>query len=408
MANDLLTTDLITKRAVIEFKNAMVLGNLVDRQWDSTVSESGLGGTIRIRRPNMFESGSGADVTSTIRDAEESYTTLTLDNRKHVAMSFSSQELTLNIEEFTERYTKPAMIELAQQVETSLAGSYTEIYNSNGTPGTTPANFLAVGGNRTIMNNTGVPTDRRSTIYNPEAGLTIANDMKLVNPDKIARTAIEEARIHRFASQDIFESPSIVNHLVGPLGGTPLVDGAAENVTYESSKNTWTQALSTKGWTTAAASRLLEGDIFTIADVFQVNPRTRQSTGNLRQFVVRANFSSDSSGDGDVTIAPPIITSGAYQTVDSVPADSAAITVLGTAATSYPQNLAIQKNAITLGFAPLAAPIGEAMSSRQTLDGVSVRMAGQWNVITDINTWRYDVLYGIKVQNPGFAVRHWG
>lgn len=408
MANALKTTDKITRRAIIEFKNAMVLGNLVDRQWDPTVSEAGLGGTIRIRRPVMFEAGSGADVTSNIRDVEESSVVLTLDQRQHVAFQFASAELTLTVEEFTERYSKPAMIELAQKVETSLAGLYSQLYNTNGTPGTTPANFLAVGGNRTIMNNLGVPFDRRFTVYNPEAGLTISNDMKLVNPEKIARTAIEEARIHRFAAQDIFESPSIINHTVGPLGGTPLVDGAAENVTYASSKDTWTQALSTKGWTTAAASRLLEGDIFTIADVFQVNPRTRQSTGNLQEFVVRADFSSDSSGDGDITISPPIITSGAYQTVDSVPADSAALTVKGTAATAYPQNLALQKNAFTLGFAPLAMPVGGAVASRQTLDGISVRLVGDYNVLTDVNTWRFDVLYGLKAQNPGFGVRHWG
>ena len=59
-----------------------------------------------------------------------------------------SQELTLTIDEYSERYIKPAAIALAQQVETDLCGLYSSVPNWVGTAGTTPATFLALGGAR--------------------------------------------------------------------------------------------------------------------------------------------------------------------------------------------------------------------------------------------------------------------
>ncbi len=194
-------------------------------------------------------------------------------------------------------------------------------------------------------------------------------------------------------------------HTVGPLGGTPAVNGASQNVTYDTAKNTWTQTLITNGWTASAASRLKKGDIFTIASVNMVNPKTKVSTGILQQFTVMADASSDGSGNLTATISPPIITSGPYQTVDVAPGATASITMRGTANTAYRQNLAYHKNAMALAFVPMVLPEGAYRAARRSWKGISLRVIPVYDGTNDISAWRLDVLYGRKLVDPRLATR---
>jgi hypothetical protein len=151
----------------------------------------------------------------------------------------------------------------------------------------------------------------------------------------------------------------------------------------------------TGGWTAAAASRLKAGDIITFAGVNAVNPQSRVSTGALAQFVVTADFSSDGAGNGSVTISPALITAGPFQNVTGAPAGGAAITVTGTAATSYRRNLAYHKDAFKLATADLqeVSQFG-AWGARKNFNGISMRVARQYAIATDTVPCRTDVLYG--------------
>jgi hypothetical protein len=194
-------------------------------------------------------------------------------------------------------------------------------------------------------------------------------------------------------------------HTVGPLGGTPLINGASQNVTYDTAKNTWTQSLITDGWTAAAASRVKEGDVFTIANVYMVNPKTKASTGILQQFIVTADGSSDAGGNLTMTISPPMITSGPYQTVNAAAADNAALTFVGTASTAYTQNLVYHKNTLALAMVPLEMPAAAYGGHRETYKGLSVRVIPIYDGTNDISKWRLDLLYGRKVIDPRLATR---
>lgn len=408
MANTLITPDIITKQALVEFKNAMVMLAKTDRQLDP-LFEGKIGSTVNVRRRNRYQSVAGPDITGLIQDTIEGYIPVTLDQYRTVPIQFSSQELTLDIEEFSERYIRPAMIELVQDVESSIADTYKQLWWFTGTPGTAPSSFTDIGAAAAILDNAGVPFDRRAAFYTPSTTVTLADGLKGVFPTKIAEMAIEEATIGRYTGFDVIKSQSLKRHTVGAHGGTPLVNGAAQNVTYASVANQYTQTLITDGWTGSVTDLLLEGDVFTIADVYSVNPRTRESTGNLQTFVVRADADSDAGGNSTLTISPPIITSGAYQTVDSVPADNAAITVVsGTAGSQYEQNMAFHPNCITVAMAKLVPPEGGARFSRQTMDNISIRYSEQYNILTDTNVKRFDILYGVLAQNPGMGIRHTG
>ncbi len=405
MSNALITTSVITRFAVKEFLNSLQIAAKVDRQLDSQFRK--VGASIDVRRPVMFTSSDGATLGAA-EDIEEVAATVTLDQRKHVHFAITSQDLTLKIEDFNTRYIQPAMAELAQQVESSLADSYKQIGNFVGTPGTAPSTFLEVGAAAKVLTKLGTPMNVRwNAFYDEDASLALADGLKSVFPTEIAKKAIEEAAIGRYSKFMLFENQSLKLHTVGVATGTPLINGAAQNTTYAASGAAWTQALITDGWTNDTADILLAGDVITIAGVNSVNRRTRVDTGDLQTFVVTADVASGSTtGPATLTISPPIITSGPYQTVAAAPAEDAAITVkTGASGASHKQNLAFHPNAITLAMAPLDLPTEGASASRESFDNVSIRTVTQYAIGTDTTTYRFDILYGVKAQNPDFAVR---
>jgi hypothetical protein len=404
MANNFKNTSLVTKIAVKEFLNQLVMGQKVDRQLDSQFRK--VGASIEVQRRVMFESSSGAAL-GTATDIEERTATVTLDRREKVHFEIDSQAMTLNVEDMTEKYIRPAMEELAQLVETAIANVYTDIGNFTGTPGTTPTTFLTVASTGAVLSKLGVPMADRCMFVTADASVALSDGLKGVFPESIARKAIEEATVGRYGRFDIFESNSLATHTVGAYGGTPLINGASQDVTYAVGGDTNTQSLVTDGWTNSITNVLLAGDVITIAGVNSVNRRTRVDTGSLQTFTVTANATSGAStGPATLTVSPAMIISGPYQTVTAAPADGAAITVkTGAAGTSHPQNLAFHKNAITLAMAPLDLPEDGASASRESFKGVSIRAVRQYDIAADKTIFRFDILFGVKAQNSDFAVR---
>lgn len=400
-SNTLITPTIIAKEALMQLKNNLVMGELVFR--DYTKEFVKVGSTISIRKPVKFKASTGASRVSS--DVIEGTVPLAIDTQKHVSWDFVSSDLTLTIENYSERYIKPAMIELAQQVETSLMGLYKTVPGWVGTAGTTPSTFLAVGAARQYLMEHAAPMgEPLAGVINSAAALQIANDLKSqFQPEKQLR-AMERVRVGKYAGLDLYEAQSIVNHTVGPLGGTPLINGANQHSNSTPQANS--QNLITDGWTAAAASRLKAGDVFTIAGVNDVNPKTYGDLGYLKKFVVLADGSSDGSGNLTLSIAPAIVTTGPYQNVTAAPADNAALTIVtGSANGVYPQNLCFHKNAFALVMADLDLPDGAAFKARESYDNLSVRVVKQYDIDLDRDIIRLDILYGVKTIYPELAVR---
>jgi len=405
MAQNFKNTSLVTRLMLKAFMNSLQMGAKVDRQLDSQFRK--VGDTINVRRPVMFTATDGATISSA-EDIEERTAAVQLSERKKVNFEITSQDLTLSVEDFTARYVNPAAAELAQQVESSIADAYKQIGNFVGTPGTAPSTFLEVGAAAKVLTKLGVPMDSRwCAFYDEDASLALADGLKAVFPSQIATKAIEEASIGRYSKFELYENQSLKLHTVGVATGTPLIDGAAQNTTYAASGDAWTQSLVTDGWTNSTADILLAGDVITIAGVNSVNRKTRVDTGDLQTFVVTADAASGATtGPSTLTISPPIITSGPYQTCAAAPADGAAIVVkTGAGGASHKQNMAWHENAITLAMAPLDLPTDGATASRESFGNVSIRAVRQYDIINDKTIYRFDILYGVKAQNPDFAVR---
>jgi hypothetical protein len=409
MANALKVTDKLAKITVKRFLNAGVLMQKVDRQVEQGKLFAGkTGASIRIRRPVMFPSSDNAVIgAGEITDIEEGVVTVTLDNYKKVVYALTNEDLTLRAEDLAERYGKPAAQRISQDVESSIAdAAYKGFTNFLGTPGTTPSTFLEVANQGAVLSELGVEEMDRVAFYDPAATVALSNGLTGVNPTEIATTAIERAKIGRYGNFDLFQSASLKKHTVGAYGGTPLVNGASQNVTYAASKDTNTQTLLTDGWTNSITGILKAGDKITLAGVNSVNIMTGEDTGRLMTFTVTADADSGAAtGPATLTISPPIITSGAYKTCTAAPANNAAITVkTGTASTAYRQNLAFHPNAVTLAFARLDVPTEGVDATRITHDGVSMSVFKQFSITLKKTILSFDALWAVKVQNPQWGV----
>lgn len=391
---------MIAKEALMAFKNKLGFTSGVDRQYSDEFAVKGakIGSSVTIRKPPRFAVSDGATLVN--QDVTEESTSLTLDSQKHVAFTFTSQELTLSIDKFRERYIDNAIVALANQVDKDgLQLAAQSVYNSVGTPGTTPAALLTYLSAQQKLNEMGCPSDdKRSMFINPVAQTKIVDALSgLFHSSEQIASQYEKGMMGMAAGAKWYMAQNIHTHTTGPQGGTPLVDGAAQSGA----------TLNTKGWTAAAASRLKKGDVFTIAGVNSVNPITKQSNGVLQQFVVTADFSSDAAGKGGVAISPSIVVSGALQTVSAAPADGAAITVLGAASTATPQNILCHKNAFTLGCADLELPQGVhfAAVASDPESGLSLRIVRAYDIANDKFPCRIDVLYGWAALRPEWACR---
>ena len=408
MPATLVTPSMIAKEALMQLENNCVLANRVHREYRKEFT-GGQGSTVAIRRPVKFNVSNGA--TAVVQDTEEKTTNIVVDQRRHVAWDFTTEQLTLSIEEYSERYIKPAVIALANDVDVSIANLYNTVWNQVGTIGTTPANYAAIAAAAQRLDEMAVESSPRSMVVNPAACYAVAgNQATLEAVGDVRKTAYEESMVGRVAKFDMFSTQNIATHQVGPLGGAPVVNGGSQAVTYAAAAgNSWSQSFAIRGWTAAAALRLRAGDVFTIANVFAVNPVPRTGAKMqmpyLQQFVVTANASSDASGNMTATISPPIITSGPQQTVSAAPADGAAITVVGTANAQFPVNMGFHKNAFALVTVPLEMPDSAPFKARENYKGLSIRVIKDYDFTSDVERIRLDILYGVKAIYPDLATR---
>lgn len=407
MANVHVTTSLVLRDTLAHLENDLVLGNLVSTDYSKDFAK--VGDTVNARKPVRFTGQSNnLDVTAYNEDIIEGTTPIKLDKTETIKFSIDPKDRVLSVEKMRERYVEPAVIKLKDRIESAIASLYNDVYWFDGTPGTLPNSFKSLGTPGAIMTYAAVPTSNRKAVHNPDTSLELADSLKGVYVQGVAKTAFEEAKFGRYAGFDNFTSVHIPRHTVGAHGGTPLVAGAAQGVAYSAVKDTWQQTLNTDGWTASVTGVLKRGDVFTIADVFAVNPISKESTGRLQTFVVKADANSGAStGPAALTISPPIIVSGAYQTVTAAPADNAVITVkTGTAGTAYPQSLLFHPSAFQLVTRPLEIPSGEGLNT-ETMNGNKVSLSiTKW---VDGNTLkehcRLDMLFDVVCIYPQLAMR---
>ena len=403
MANSILTIDMITRKSLEILENNLVITRNVNRQYDDSFAVSGakIGSTLRIRLPDRTLVTDGAALQ--VQDDNEQFTTLTVSTQKHIGVNFTSAELTMQLDDFAERVLKPRISQLASSIDADVANAYKSVFNTVGTPGTTPATALVLLQAQQKLNESAATMNPRYATVNPAANAGLVNGLSgFFNPTDTISKQFKNGMMGTgvLGYDEINMSQSIKTHTTGSRAGTILVNGAV---------STQGQATISIDGLTGATDTVTAGDVFTIAGVYAVNPQTRESTGSLQQFVVTAAQTGASNALANMAISPPIYTSAsALATVDSFPADNAAVTFVGTASTVYPQNMIYHKDAITFATADLIMPQGVDMAARAVHNGISLRVVRQYDINNDRMPCRIDVLYGFNAIRPQMACRLWG
>lgn len=407
MPNSFYTPTQVATEFVRLLEQELVFGQMVGSDMSDEFQMKG--STVYVRRQMQYlGQRDNLNLTSFSEDVVEGTVPVTMDSTWSDKVTIGAKDRSLSFDRYSDMVILPMARRAAEVIENDIASLYSKIYHFDGTAGTPPANFADVANSGAYMSDVGIPVRGRVGFFTPSVAATISAGIAATNVGGRNRTALEEASIGQVAKIDCYDTPFAPTHTVGVATGTPRINGANQNVTYETARNTWSQTLNTDGWTNSTTNILRAGDVFTIANVFSVHPGTKVSTGRLQTFVVLANANSGAStGPAALTVSPPIITSGAFQTVDSIPADDALITVrTGTGGTAYRQNIIIDPMAVTLVSRPLDIESGAGLkTSTRRGNKVTVSVSEWVDGNTLAHNMRFDMLWGRELLDPRLALR---
>ena len=401
MANSLLTPSIIAAEALRMFENKLAFTSKIDKQYSKEFAKTGakIGNTITVRKPWRPSTRQGPAIS--IQNVSEEMVPLVLSNQTGVDFTFTSQDLTLTIDDFANRYIKPAVVAAANYIDQqNLQMAAQNTFNAVGTSGTAPATALLYLQAQQKLNELSCPFDGdRSAFVNPAGSAAIVNALTgLFQSSEKIKEQYEKGMMGLAFGAEFYMAQNLYSYTTGTGGSsspTTLTTGSPQTGS----------SLSVVSW--GSTSTAVQGDVFTIAGVYKVNPITKVSTGVLQQFVVTANATASGGAITNLAISPSIITSGSTQTVSAAPATSAAITMVTTANTATANNILCHKDAFTLGCADMELPEGVhfAARARDEESGLSIRIVRAYDINSDQIPCRLDILWGNAAFRPEWACR---
>ena len=412
MANNLLTISKITNEALMVLENELTFTGEVDRNYDDQFAVVGakIGATVNVRRPGRFIGTTGPALN--VEDFNETSVPVTLSTQFHVDTQFTTQDLALSLDMFSDRVLKPAVAAIANKIDRDgLVTAKNNTANIVGTAGTPPTGLITYLTAAAYLDAEGAPRDgRRSCLVEPFTSATIVDSLKglFMPAAKISEQYEKGLMGVDSAGMKWKMDQNVVSQTFGSYASATLSTNTA----------TFTGSL-TSGWAytstitisaASAAAALNQGDVIQIANVYAVNPQNRQAYGSnkLRNFVVTAPVTISSSGSASVTVSPAIITAGQFQNVSvSSTSSTAVVTPFNNTGTVSPQNIVMHRNAFTLAIADLELPEGVHFAGRASDKeiGLSMRVVRQYTINNDSIPTRLDVLYGWAPLYPELACR---
>lgn len=371
MGNTILTPSIIAKEALMQLRNNTVMASLVHRDY-SQEFVAGVGNTVTIRKPANFEAQEFNRSTGIqIQDATEGSESVVMDKLLDVSFEVTSEQLTMDIKDFSEQLLIPAMQGFANKIDQYLLGLYNEIPFNFGTAGSTPSEISDITGARKILNDNKVPFANRNLVIDTAAEDKLLQLATFHEADKVGDdgTALREASLGRKFGFNIFMDQNVKKHTKGTLAGdegTIKVKGAVSAGTTQ---------IVIDG--TNLTGTLVKGDVIAIGGKPYVV--TENATAAANEIAVKLYpATTDIANDTDVTIT-----------------------------STHTANLAFHKNTFALVSRPLALPRG--LSSEQkaivNYDGFGLRVIYDYNSQYKKDVISIDMLCGVKTLSPELACR---
>lgn len=392
MPNVLLTPLAITRESSRVLHQKLNFIGTVNRSYDDSFAKTGakIGDSLRIRLPNQYTVRTGAPLV--IQDTLESSVTLNVAIQKGVDLNFTSVDLTLSLDDFSKRILDPAMSVLAASIESDALSMTKDVYNlADGDA--TALTFASIMNGRRILNDNLAPMDSsRSALLSTDHTVKMIDSVKGLFQDSDAiKKQYKEGMIGRTAGFDFYENTLVTDHATGTAAkATGYLSNGVNQIGSVIAIDT--------GLTT-----FNKGDIITFAGAIRVHPESKISTGRLQQFVVVNDYAG---GAGSITISPAVVATGARRNVTNAIADNSAVTKVGAGASELLNgSMVYHKDAFAFATADLVMPSGIDFASRDTMDGIAMRIIRQYDINQDTFPCRIDILYGFKTIRPELAVR---
>ena len=391
MANSLLTPTAVTRKALAVLHQKLNFIGSINRSYDDSFAKSGakIGDSLKIRLPNQYTVRTGATLST--QDTTETSTTLQVATQKGVDMTFTTAELTMSLDDFSERIIEPAMAVLAANIEADAFTMALDVYNAVNNVGAAITLNKALSARKLLVDNL-APGDKRTLILNTQDNLDLVDGLKgLFQDSEAIAKQYREGMVGRTAGfGTIYENTLLPSQTTGTAA-------AATGYTVNGAGQTGASVVVATGTTT-----FKKGDVVTFAGCNRVHPETKADTGNLQQFVITADYAG---GAGSLAISPSIVVTGASQNVSASPTTTGAVAKVGGASAVYKPSLAFHKDAFAFATADLIMPEGVDWSAREVYDGISMRIVRQYAISSDTMPCRLDVLYGYKTIRAQLASR---
>lgn len=394
MANSNLTLTQVTREALRVLHQKANFLKTINRQYDDSFARSGakIGDSIKIRLPNEYTVRTGAALST--QDLDETSVTLQVATQKGVDLNFTSDDLTLDLDDFSERIIQPAISVLVANVEADALQTLTkQVPNLVDSDGSAVAFLDVLKGRRKLNENLAPEDGQRSCLLSPAHSATLVDALKgLFHSSSQIDKQYVQGKMGESAGFTFYENTHITDHTTG----TAAEGDTSYNV------NGANQSGATLTVNTGTAT-FKAGDVITIAGCNAVHPETKTSLGYLKQFVITADAGASATS---LSISPSIVTSGARQNVSGAPTNAGAVSKVGAGnAELLNGSLVYHKNFATFATVDLVMPRGVDMAARETLDGVSMRLVRQYDINNDKFPCRLDILYGYKILRPTLACR---
>lgn len=373
------------------------------KEWQNLPEGAKIGYTVQQRVPTapIVNEGQALQIQPYINQTVP----ISLSHQLQVACGWSTADDTVLIEEVQDRWTKPAGKSLASKCDLLFGQEvYKSVYMTIGTPGVSITTNETYTDGVARLTNVGAGEDL-SAVLDPKAmSRIVASNFAIFNlPGGERNFKTGQFSGENFGINEWFQDPFMPTHTTGTFtSSTPVTTAAGQTGS----------TLTISGMGTYA---LKAGDTFKIAGVDSVNPVGKNDTGDLQEFVLSVDVSGSSTAT--LTFSPSIILSGPLQTVTASPANGAAITFTGStgtvsatmAATVSKQSLIFNPAAFAFVNAPLAKKLAgaEVGSIRDADAKISMRFVEQYNIQTDQEPRRIDMLVGNAAVQPYFAMRAW-
>jgi hypothetical protein len=396
MPNQYIFPDWVAEEALRLLLNMLEVSQYMNTTFNKEFErEFPIGEVVRVKLPQRFLIRDGLGYSP--QPINRINTTVACNQIFGVDFEFDDFEAALLMErskeEISEQYLKPAMEQIAQEIDTRAAlFAYQNANNIVGTLGTDPNSATTfMQARQRLKNLAGATRGSDNAMIVPSSVYTALVPVlqALFNPQDEIAEQYKDGSLGRLWNFDWYESESLFRHTAGTIAGAVTLNAASAGGTQLQINNTNGDVFNV-------------GDVYSIANVNQVNPMTRRFVSAVpKTFTVTAPLVGTGTGNDLLNISPAIFLPGAqYQNVDSTPANGAALTLFpGTAAPSGKaggQGLWLNKDAYALVGVKLQSPKATELTSqaRDKKTGIPVRFVRMYDPVQKKMTNSWDTCIG--------------